>query len=661
MKRSDTPGALALLFLACCGQQAGADEIESGLGRSIKNTPHNLSRSGKSVGNTVVVEGTSQICIFCHTPHTAKPASPLWNRDSVGVTYKLYGSSTMKGMPAQPTGRSKLCLSCHDGTVAVTAVRRKPKGLDAFDAHGIAGTKLRLVGRPTSLGTDLSDDHPIIIDYDEASLQNAELAPRKSLPREFRLTHDPTVHCTTCHDAHRNDRPPFLVKDNTQSRLCTTCHLKKGWKDAIHRTSTARWNGRGENPFHLSSRRSGGPTVAANGCESCHKPHGASKAERLLKGSEERLCFKCHNGNVAKVDIEREFGLPYGHHVERFIGVHDAYENIDTFGRILDGRDNDNSTRHVECSDCHNPHVARAGKHRPGTNQVSGALLGVSGVKLVYGAAKWVPPSFRWVPANPGVSHEYELCMKCHSSWIWESVPPTTTDGTTQTDPSVEFNPNNASFHAVIGESRASTFGDYVPPWNSRSKMYCSDCHRGDGAGSSAGAHGSRVRFLLAGNYDRTTGALGTEGHLCFSCHRFSTYADPRSIRNWRKTGFATRDRRNLHALHAGKRRTDTGRTGVCQDCHAARPHGLAKNKALIVLTSDPPPYRDKYAGIVRIGLWPPPQAWENGKTGNCLTTPGCHGVTKKSPRPFKTFSPQQKKRRHPIPKSLERRGWRKR
>jgi predicted CXXCH cytochrome family protein len=484
----------------------------------------------------------------------------------------------------------------------------------------------RLAGRPTSLGTDLSDDHPIMVDYDEASRENEELAPRASLPDEFGLSGDATVQCTTCHEPHRNTSPPFLVADNARSSLCVTCHLTKGWAESIHRTSPARWNGRGKNPFHLSDSRKDSPTVADGACESCHTPHGADEGEWLLKGDEEKLCAKCHNGNVAESDVESEFRLPYGHHVGRWRDVHDAYENIDPLGRTLDGPDNDNITRHVECADCHNPHAAGTRKHAPGTNEASDVLRGVSGVKLTYGGTSGEPPTFKWVPAIPGVSYEYEICMKCHSSWIWESLPPETSDGTIQTDVSVEFNPNNESYHAVIGESRASTFGDYVSPWTSRSKMYCSDCHRGDGTRSSSGAHASRVRFLLAGSYDRTTGRPGTGGHLCFGCHRFSTYADPASSKSWTNTGFATKNRKNLHAVHAGRKRTDTKRTVVCRDCHAAVPHGIASNRALIVDEDDESPYRDAEAGVKSVDVWPLPQAWENNKKDNCSTIPGCHG-----------------------------------
>ncbi|MHC5054552.1 MAG: cytochrome c3 family protein [Planctomycetota bacterium] len=616
--------ALAAAVLARPAAGATAPGTARGNARSVKDTSHNLSRSGRNVGNTVVAEGVSEICVFCHTPHTGAPSAPIWNRDSSGVTYKLYASSTMRGVPRQPEGRSRFCLSCHDGTVAVGVVRRRPSG--AAEMHGFesGGALMRLAGRPTNLGTDLSDDHPIMVDYDEAAGAGEEFAPRSTLPREFRLKDRSTVECTTCHNPHRDEFRPFLVADNTDSALCGTCHVLRDWRSSIHRTSRAEWNGRGRDPFHLpgqGARR----TVADNACESCHRPHGAEQGEWLLKGVEEQLCFTCHNGNVARTDIESESLLPYGHHVARTQGVHDAYENLDPTGRTLDGPDNDNRARHVECADCHAPHAAGERKHQPGTNEVSDVLRGVSGVRLTYGSAPGEPPSYSWVPSYPGASYEYEICMKCHSSWMWEGLPPLTSDGTVETDAAIEFNPNNASYHAVVGESRASALGDYVAPWNSRSRLYCTDCHRGDGTGASGGAHGSRVRFLLAGSYDRTTGLPGSEQHLCFKCHRFATYADPRSASSASGTAFASKDGRNLHAVHAGKKRKDTKLTVVCRDCHTGRPHGMAENKALLVDDTLAPPYRDADAGLNSVDVWPVlPQAWEDTMGPNC-SAPGCH------------------------------------
>ena len=63
---------------------------------------------------------SGKVCIFCHAPHTDAPSFPLWNRRFGGLAYTPYSSASMQATPGQPTGSSKLCLSCHDGTIAVS-------------------------------------------------------------------------------------------------------------------------------------------------------------------------------------------------------------------------------------------------------------------------------------------------------------------------------------------------------------------------------------------------------------------------------------------------------------------------------------------------------------------------------------------------------------
>ncbi|MCX6268382.1 MAG: 6-bladed beta-propeller, partial [Bacteroidetes bacterium] len=84
--------------------------------QSIVNTRHNLSVNGPG---EMRANSEEEICLFCHTPHSSRPESPLWNRREPGVTYNLYKSSTMQALPGQPDGTSMLCLSCHDGTIAL--------------------------------------------------------------------------------------------------------------------------------------------------------------------------------------------------------------------------------------------------------------------------------------------------------------------------------------------------------------------------------------------------------------------------------------------------------------------------------------------------------------------------------------------------------------
>src|SRR5215472_1749968 len=108
-----TPAPLILLLAASWVRAAGVNSP------SIVNTKHNLSISGPG---DVRSASEADVCIFCHAPHSASGAGPLWNHQLSVTTYTPYSSPTLKATVGQPTGSSKLCQSCHDGTVALGAV-----------------------------------------------------------------------------------------------------------------------------------------------------------------------------------------------------------------------------------------------------------------------------------------------------------------------------------------------------------------------------------------------------------------------------------------------------------------------------------------------------------------------------------------------------------
>lgn len=182
--------------------------------QTIVGTEHDLSG----------VQGTGgQICVVCHTPHNADTTvseAPLWNHETTAATFTVYDSPTFDGGPSvQPAGASKLCLSCHDGTVA----------LDAFG--GGAGTNGNVIGGGALIGTDLSNDHPISFTYDSA-LATADSGLYDPTTRSSGLgsTIDAdllfagNMECASCHDVHDNSIAPFLRLSNAASGMCLTCH-----------------------------------------------------------------------------------------------------------------------------------------------------------------------------------------------------------------------------------------------------------------------------------------------------------------------------------------------------------------------------------------------------------------------------------------------------
>lgn len=204
---------------------------------TIKGTKHDLSSTGSA--GTFITSNT-QICIFCHTPHNAVPAVPLWNRSNPtlnGSITKFYNTSpTLSGAASnfkggasptdfQTTSVSLMCLSCHDGSTALGQYQNKA---NAGSDNGVA-----LSGRANIAGdTDqLSNDHPIGFSYaaavgSESRLFDLATANNNLGGNAFFGTGGVYIECSSCHKVHDNAIEPFLRKDNTGSALCLACHNK---------------------------------------------------------------------------------------------------------------------------------------------------------------------------------------------------------------------------------------------------------------------------------------------------------------------------------------------------------------------------------------------------------------------------------------------------
>jgi len=173
-------------------------------------------------GQTWNVSG--EICLPCHTPHGANISvvdSPLWNHAVTVATFQVYQSSTINATDiGQPSGRSKLCLSCHDGTVA----------LDSYG--GRTGT--RFISGADLIGTDLRNDHPISFTYNDAlAVADRGLFPPSTKASglggtvQANLLFANKMECSSCHDVHNTAGIASLLrKSNAGSALCLTCHDK---------------------------------------------------------------------------------------------------------------------------------------------------------------------------------------------------------------------------------------------------------------------------------------------------------------------------------------------------------------------------------------------------------------------------------------------------
>lgn len=241
--------------------------------QGVSKTRHNLSSSSPFTNYSA--DNESEVCIFCHTPHGGSLSGPLWNRDlpdTVGLgAFTHYDSATFRASGGTYTGttlqttravsnESMLCLSCHDGAVAMNSLLNYGNYVGVPDGNSI-GPIVTMLGispgavigaawdpaDPTILLLEnrlLGDDHPISFSYSSLVAQAQagqfyDLATVKNngirlFPNGAAASDTTTrVECSSCHDPHVDYSAtgdpkyrPFLIKSNEQSNLCLSCHIK---------------------------------------------------------------------------------------------------------------------------------------------------------------------------------------------------------------------------------------------------------------------------------------------------------------------------------------------------------------------------------------------------------------------------------------------------
>ncbi len=505
---------LSINTLASSGAQDGA----------FLDSKHNLSVSGPGAFRAME---ESRMCIFCHTPHRSRTTAPLWNREDSTESYLEYSSTTFDGSTSQPNGSSKLCLSCHDGSIALGMIVSNNREIQMLPGR-------RMLNQGGAfIGTNLRDDHPISFDYASSEAGGGtEYRVASAIAAPVHLDAAGQVQCTSCHDPHLNPFGGFLVQTDRYSSLCLSCHTPRDWQLTSHGNSTATWNGANEDPWRGAKYS----TVAENACANCHRPHSAGQPARLLAHqAEEDNCIHCHNGNVAIKNILSDISKPYGHNPFLTQGVHDPAENPTLM------------SRHAECEDCHNPHSSYAGSSAP--PGVPGPLNGVRGL-----GSSGQPVAI--------ISNEYELCYKCHASN--QSSVTRVPRQVQQINVRLEFDPSNPSFHPIETPGKSTDVPSLLPPWTTASMMSCGDCHQSDsspafGGTGAAGPHGSVYAPLLGANYTTTDNTVESASAyaLCYRCHNRNSILGDETF--------------SLHRMHIVDERAP------CSACHDS--HGIPSSQ----------------------------------------------------------------------------------
>jgi hypothetical protein len=299
--------------------------------------------------------------------------------------------------------------------------------------------------------------------------------------------------------------------------------------------------------------------------------------------AQEQTCYQCHTNlaqsalaNVTGVpNIRDDFALPrrmpitaadQGNPLE----VHD----IGTGSGTRRGKDLVESptllgkgalaNRHVECTDCHNPHrviknrtfnaapatpdAAGTHDHAAGhTNIASGVLKGITGVEPLYGAASFGSPplAFDFKRGDGGigagtavgsawVTREYQVCLKCHSNFAYDTPPqlgnsgggtPSGTNGVTQyTNQAMELQAP-AAHQGEVTRTDSGAFAG-TPPGRTYTVNFQGNNHRGWHPVIGPTGRSNAIRGTTAASWLAPWGGdadVGTQTMYCSDCHGSNT------------------------------------------------------------------------------------------------------------------------------------------
>ncbi|MFL6304511.1 MAG: cytochrome c3 family protein [Candidatus Sulfotelmatobacter sp.] len=512
----------ALISLLLMGTLAPAQVVTGGgdvLG------VHNLSTSG-----TGPVKGPSETCLYCHAPHSGvgTPNAALWSQTLSVQTYAAYSSTTLKNAPLQPTlgGSSSLCLSCHDGTVAVGQTQ-------PYGPYTMTGSM-----NPSDMfGAGLQGSHPFSLKLpmtDAPDLQPALTTTHTTAdPTKAVQLINGNVECTSCHSPHVQsiDRMSqnFLVRDSSNGQMCLACHSTDPRTVNGQNNPLSQWTGsihaQAANKIANAPVLGSYPNVAQNACISCHMPHNSLAGPRLLRGpvptvtnmdSATQNCMTCHNGgsNISPAipNVYAEFAK-ISHPYPAGTNTHDTNE-----AALL------NNNRHATCVDCHSAHASQqvTSFTSPLAPAIRGSQNGVAGLSATDGTTV----------LNPSVN-QYENCLRCHGTSsgkqslpVFGYLPIWAVAGADPLNIIPQLTQTSTSSHPVMHD-RSSAFPQpsllsYMLNLDGRTqgramgvRILCTDCHNSDdnrefGGTGPNGPHGSQFLHLLERRYEFSQVAPGS-------------------------------------------------------------------------------------------------------------------------------------------------------
>lgn len=541
----------------------------------------------------------SRICVTCHN-NASNPGFPMKNHvggnghasgNFAGQDCTTCHRHSADSTAATSDGFMASCRACHSSAQDLN------QGTPRRQIVGATGGDFTRTSHHVS-GNDAITDGDCVVCHEMTQHTQGKVrlldvdtpATVYTLDYALNAADDPADYenfCISCHDGdgQAGDMVPF-----SDSQFVPSLN-ESGWTAAIHNAALSTFGG---------------------SCLDCHDSgHGSNKVKLLYpwdvaaadpdplaptvdpNRQEERFCYYCHTAAGPGTNVQTAFSAYtntatsfYKHDVSPTGGPHQADEVLGTqFG---------GANRHVECGDCHSPHVDAAGTATAPT--VKPQNKGASGVEPVYGGVG-APIRFNFLTQT---ANEYQVCMKCHSSYT--TLPTylpdgwgcTVNNGCTRTiianglrkltsastsqvkdtrDMAEAFNPSNPSYHPLLAVGKNTTMptGGFVTGWTINSRVYCSDCHtNATPATGGTGTHGSPLLHILDGSAAGDTNystVLTTSGNdpvvpsteICFKCHDYATYVISPATTNTR-----FQDGSNLHSEHMSGGLT----MATCYTCH---------------------------------------------------------------------------------------------
>jgi len=374
------------------------------------------------------VVSTERMCLSCHDGFVLdsrflwkqkKHSHPVGKKPSSAVTIPLIDGKNL--FPLNDDGKL-YCGTCHtahgvdwESTESPVFMRRPTRdGTFCQSCHKDkaqgASAGFHPVNKPV-------DGHPALLDSSRA-----------------RLSTSGKIICQSCHTPHAAPGKKLLVMHNERSQLCGSCHSDRAARDAVdaarlhtHPVNVVPREARvPETLVKKGSRKGPGGTLI---CQTCHKPHKATPATKLLVASNRNssLCVSCHR-NQRRVEG----------------GKHDMRLLPEGRRKSAGGTDLEGGA----CGACHVPHAGKgpkmwarklakggdpmaatclschskggiAGKHTPGPYSHP---VGVDVARLGHRVAlpTFTSLGIKLTNSNRGVV----TCASCHNPHQWDPAHP---------------------------------------------------------------------------------------------------------------------------------------------------------------------------------------------------------------------------------------------